>query len=90
MLNIPGHKGNANQNYVKIPLTPIRLSKRAEQVLPESKGFGVVRRWPKQRIHVSKCRNNKILKNKKEHKQQVLVRMWGKKEPSYTAGGNVN
>jgi hypothetical protein len=25
-----------------------------------------------------------------EHKQQILVRMWKKKEPSYIAGRNVN
>jgi hypothetical protein len=25
-----------------------------------------------------------------EYHQQMLARMWGKKEPSYTAGGNVN
>jgi hypothetical protein len=24
------------------------------------------------------------------HQQQVLARMWGKKEPSYTVGGDVN
>jgi hypothetical protein len=26
MLNIPGHKGNANQNYIRIHLTPIRMA----------------------------------------------------------------
>jgi hypothetical protein len=54
MLNIPGHKGNVNQNCIKIP--------------PPS------------------CWND----YHQEHKQQMSVRMLGKKEPSYTAGGNVN
>jgi hypothetical protein len=25
-----------------------------------------------------------------QKQQQILARMWGEKEPSYTAGGNVN
>jgi hypothetical protein len=54
MFNIPGHKGNANQNHLKI--------------LPHS------------------CLNG----YHQEHKQQVLARMWERKEPSYTVGGNVS
>jgi hypothetical protein len=26
MLNIPGHKGNANQNHVRFHLTPVRMA----------------------------------------------------------------
>jgi hypothetical protein len=26
MLTIPGHEGNANQNHIKIPLTPVRIA----------------------------------------------------------------
>jgi hypothetical protein len=29
-------------------------------------------------------------KKKEHHQQQVSARMWGRKEPSYTAGGNVS
>jgi hypothetical protein len=55
MLNISDHKGNANQNHIKIP--------------PHS------------------CENGYY----QEHKQQqMLVRMWGKKEPLYTVSKNVN
>jgi hypothetical protein len=53
ILNIPGHKGNANQNHVKIP------------------------------PHSSQNSDHQ------QHRQQMLVRMWGK-EPSCTVDGNVN
>jgi hypothetical protein len=26
MLTVSGHEGNANQNYTKIPLTPVRIA----------------------------------------------------------------
>jgi hypothetical protein len=55
MLSITGHKGNANQNNIKIS--------------PHS------------------CKNGYC---HQEHKEQMLVRMWGEKEHSYTVGGNVN
>jgi hypothetical protein len=54
MLNIPGHKENANQNHIEIS--------------PHS------------------CYNG----YHQEYKQQTLARMWGKRQPSYPAGENVN
>jgi hypothetical protein len=54
MLTISGHKGNANQNHIKI--LPLLLYNGYHQ----------------------------------EQKQQMSVSMWGKRNISYTAGGNVN
>jgi hypothetical protein len=51
MLTISAHKGNANQNHMKIP------------------------------PYINSC-------HQKYHQQKVLVRMWGKRNPNATAGGN--
>jgi hypothetical protein len=53
VLTIPGHKGNANQNHIKIPSHPLELLPRTPKTINVGEDAG-------------------------------------KKEPSYTAGGNVN
>jgi hypothetical protein len=43
--------------------------------------------------HMKKCSLSLAIKKmqiKKHHQQQVLARMWGKRTPSYTAGGNAS
>jgi hypothetical protein len=54
MFNIPGHKGNANKNHVKISFYSC---------------YGYHQEY---------------------QQQQVLVRMWGKRNSSHISGGNVN
>jgi hypothetical protein len=39
------------------------------------------------KIPFHSCKNNYHQKHKQ---QQMLARMWGEKEPTYTAGGNVS
>jgi hypothetical protein len=38
MPNIPGHKGNANQNYFNIHLTPVRMAQTTRNVGADVRG----------------------------------------------------